>query len=40
VRRLYHWLLIWPSLWIGMLYDEENWFSEQSTLHWLKSRKI
>lgn len=40
MRRLYHWLMIWPCLWIGALHSRENWFSEESAVHWLKSRKI
>ena len=40
VQRFYHWLMIWPCLWIGkFFYSEENWFSERSTYHWLNSRK-
>jgi len=37
--KIIHWLLIWPCLWIGGLYKEENWWSEQSSIHWIKSRK-
>ena len=43
IKRAYHWLMIWPCLWIGgckWFYKEENWFSEQATLHWLKSRRM
>jgi len=40
VRRLYHLLMIWPCLWIGMLYKDENWFSEQATIHWMLSRRF
>lgn len=40
MRRIYHWLMIWPCLWIGLLYGRDNWFSERSTLHWLKSRRF
>jgi hypothetical protein len=39
--RILHWLLIWPCLWIGTwFYKEENWWSEQAAIHWLKSRKF
>jgi hypothetical protein len=38
--RYFHWLLIWPCLWIGMLFRRNNWFSEQSAVHWLKSRRL
>lgn len=40
MKRLYHLAMIWPCLWIGMLFKRENWFSQQSALHWLKSRKM
>ncbi len=40
MKRIYHWLMIWPCLWIGGLYGQENWFSERASLHWLKSRKF
>lgn len=38
--RYYHWTMMWACLWIGMLYRRENWFSDQSAVHWLKSRKF
>lgn len=41
IRRGYHWLMIWPCLWIGSwFFTEENWFSERATIHWLMSRKF
>jgi hypothetical protein len=40
LSRWYHYLMIWPCLWIGGLYREENWFSERASIHWLMSRKI
>lgn len=41
IKRAYHWLMIWPCLWIGAyFFDEENWFFERATMHWLMSRKF
>lgn len=39
-RRIYHWLMIWPCLWIGGLYKEDNYFSSKSAEHWLMSRRL
>jgi hypothetical protein len=38
--RFLHWILIWPCLWIGAFYRKENWWSDQTAIHWMKSRKI
>ena len=41
MRRFYHWLMIWPCLWIGgpPFHKEENWWSDKAVEHWLLSRK-